>query len=93
MDPDGLARWDPRAMPVVTALDDPAAALPARFRGYLGPERTVDLRGDGSTGAPVLVVLPDLHPARRGTRHAARTDVVSRERADPPPGSQAMPLR
>jgi hypothetical protein len=93
MDRDGLARWDGRAAPVVTALDDVGAPLPASFRGYRAPERTVDLPGDGSAAQPVLVVLSHLHPARQGRGPNARGTVVSVERADPPPGRQAAPVR
>jgi hypothetical protein len=69
MDRDLLARWDPAAVvPIVTALAHPGTALPAAFRGYRTPEETVDLPGDGSVTAPVLVVLPNIHPSRKSRR-------------------------
>jgi hypothetical protein len=92
MDRDALARWDARAAPVVTAVADVGAPMPATFRGYAAPERTVDLPGDGAATGPVLVVLPGAHPRRPAAR-SHPSAVVSVERPDPPPGRQAAPLR
>ena len=74
MDRDLLARWDPAVVPIVTALAHPGSALPAVFRGYRTPEETVDLPGDGSVTVPVLVVLPNIHPARKNPRPELRGD-------------------
>ena len=70
MDPDRLAHWDVGTVPVVTALSDPTAPLPATFEGYSNPDRTVVLPGDGRSSEPTLVVLPIVHSARlaRGKR-------------------------
>jgi hypothetical protein len=92
MDRDGLARWDARATPVVTAVADVGAPLPTTFRGYAAPERTVDLPGSGSATPLVLVVLSTVHPGRQAAR-ARPSAIVSVERPDPPPGRQAAPVR
>lgn len=82
MDRDLLARWNPAAVvPIVTALANPGAALPAAFRGYRTPEETIDLPGDGSVTVPVLVVLPNIHPSRKSQRPELKGEAQSVEEA------------
>jgi hypothetical protein len=64
MEPGRLAAWNPRVIPIVTAIADPDAPLPKHFLGYRSPDRTIELTDKGGVGGPLLVVLPVLHPSR-----------------------------
>lgn len=66
-----LAGWDGSVIPVVTAIENPAAPLPATFQGYRSPTVSIQLPGRGrALSGPLLVVLPIAHPSevrRHGT--------------------------
>lgn len=72
MNPGWLRTWDGARMPLVAALDNPAAPLPKIFKGYADKDRVVFLPADGSLNAPILVVLGEARSpeAHHGVRSA-----------------------
>jgi hypothetical protein len=68
MAPDRLAAWDSTLVPIVTAVADLEADIPASFRGYRSPDVIIDIPSDGSLLGPILVIVPVLHPKRNASR-------------------------
>lgn len=66
MDPGRLDNWNPKFLPIVTAIANPGTKLPAHFLGYRSARFTIDLPGNGSLKGPILVVLPRKHPRAYG---------------------------
>lgn len=78
MDPGRLQRWDPKLLPIVTAIADPNKKLPTHFLGYRSARYTIDLPANGSLKGPLLVILPLKHQRRivAGQRPNAQVRVI-----------------
>ena len=67
MDRAKLATWkESSAVPWVTVLADPRAAIPEELMAYQSPTRLVSLGGAHRFPSPVFVVLPYSHPSQKG---------------------------
>jgi hypothetical protein len=64
MSPERAAAWNPRTIPIVTAVETATGRRAGSFKGYLSPSRTIDLPDDGKIAGPILVVLGSPHPNR-----------------------------